>query len=300
MLARHIAQNGHVIQFKVEPIAEPLTGLFVAPKRVGLNEATTFFGFCDKHDSVLFHPLESTQFNFQPKQIALLGYRAVCRDLYQKEAEIAGADAMRNYIAVNPDIPGFRQKDFRHQIMRVARLNAQKNLSRARDAFAKLLAPGGEKSLRYFAIHFSDVPVYFASSAFLPEWDFNGNKLQDLSRLDDFYPICFSVWAKGNESAVVFCWHKSADNVCNPFIDSLRESQAHRLANRILGMAFEYSENIVFRADWWESIPHRDQQYLAKRVMSGVEDSTRTAKSLLDGGLRALGSNVVATHVRYE
>jgi hypothetical protein len=95
--------------------------------------------------------------------------------------------------------------------MKLARVNARENLTRARDAFAEMLGPDDGKSLRYFAIHFADAPLYFASSAFLPEWDFDGKRLQDLRGLDDFYPICFSAWAKGSESAVIFCWHKSAE-----------------------------------------------------------------------------------------
>jgi hypothetical protein len=296
MLARHITDDGHVMHFKVEPTP---TGILVAPERIGLNRATTFFGFCDKHDCELFQPLEGEEFEFAPRQIALLGYRAVCREVYQKEAEIAAADEMRDYIARCPEIPAFAEKDRIHQIQRLARLNARKNLRRAREAFVELVTTDHHHSLRYFCIHFKDAPVYFASVAFLPEWDFDGVRLQDLGHLEDFYPICFSAWAKGGDSAVIFCWHKSADKFCKPFLDSLRRSKPHRLGNRILGMAFEYAENIVFRSDWWEKIPGRDRRYLAKRVMSGVHDGNRTAKSLLDGGLRSLQSDVLNTFVGY-
>jgi hypothetical protein len=240
--------------------------------------------------------LENTTFNFERRQIALLGYRAICRDQYGKDAEIAAAEAMRNYVAVNPEIPGFKEKDRRHQIMRIARLNARENLSRARQLFAQAL---GTERIRYFGIHFADAPMYLASGAFLPEWDFKGDRLQDLSRIEDFKPICFSAWATGDQSAAVFCWHDSADAVCIPFIDSLRESQANRLANRILAMAFEYSENIVFRSDWWQAIELRDQENLTRRVISGIEDSSRTPRSLLDDGLNALASDLVAIHVGY-
>jgi len=245
---------------KVEPMAGPPPGIFVSPERIGLRQATTFFGFCDKHDSALFRELEAFEFASQPKQIALLGYRALCRDLYGKEAEIAASDAMRLYVSMNLDIPGFAEKDQRYQITRLGRLNARKNLTRAREAFAEMLTPNGAESLRYFGILFGDAPVYLASSASLPEWDFTGGHLQDLSGLDDFYPICFSAWAKANQAAAVFCWHKSADGICTPFIDSLRESPPRRIADRILTTAFEYSENVVFRSDWWEGLREQDRR----------------------------------------
>jgi hypothetical protein len=297
MIEKFIAIDGHVIQFKVEPMAGPPLGLFVGPERIGLNEATTFFGFCDKHDSELFRPLEATEFTMTPQQIALLGYRAICRDLYGKESEIAANDAMRLYVALNPDIPGFEAKNAAYQIQRAARVNARKNYQRARDLFAGMLNPETQNSLRYFGIVFRAAPVYLAAASFLPEWDFNGTQLQDLGGLDDFYPICFSAWAKDGMSAVVFSWHESADHICAPFIESLRESRPSRIANRVLSMAFEYSENIVFRGDWWDRITEIDRQRLANRVMSGVEDTMRHAGSLLDDGLRALPSEVLETRV---
>src|SRR5947207_12079164 len=96
MLEKFIAEDGHVVQVKVTAHVDPV-GLLAKPERVGINKATTFAGFCSKHDNDLFSPLESSAFDFEPNQIALLAYRAICRELYAKDAEIAAADALRNY-----------------------------------------------------------------------------------------------------------------------------------------------------------------------------------------------------------
>ena len=61
----------------------------------------------------------------------------------------------------------FAEKDQRHQIMRIARINARTNLANAKEQYASMLSD--EKPLRYYAIKFSDPPVYFNSVAFLPE-----------------------------------------------------------------------------------------------------------------------------------
>jgi hypothetical protein len=56
----------------------------------------------------------------------------------------------------------------------------------------------------------------------------------------------------------------------------------------------------VFRSDWWDAVPERYQRSLANRVMSGVDDDfSRTARSLLDDGVRALKSTVAAKHASY-
>jgi hypothetical protein len=274
-------------------------GLLASPERIGLNEATTFYGFCDKHDSELFRPLESGTFGFTSEQIALLGYRAICRESYQKDAEIAAGDMLRDAMAVDPDVWNFRQKDRIHQLTRLGRLNARENLASARKLFTEMLNSDSRKALRYFAILFAEPPKYFCSTAFVPEWDFDGNVLQDLGQLEPFHPICFSAWAAEQRSAVVFCWHESADPVCIPFIESLRHMPNHRLGDRILSMAFEISENVVFREDWWENMRQEDQNKLAARVFSGLPSDPRTAASLLDDGLEALSNTVVSTYVGY-
>lgn len=299
ILERYIAVDGHVMRFEVEPMADPFLGMLIEPRRKGINQATTFFGFCQRHDSELFRPLEATEFAFQPEQIALLGYRAICRDSYGKDAGIAASDEANFYVAINPDIGGFPEKNYAYRIQRRAMLNARKNFSRARAVFGEMITKRDFADLRFFGLQFDSAPVYLASCMILPEWDFNGRILQDLSGLDDYFLICFSAWAANGFSAIIFCWHISADHICRPFIESMREARPRRIANRILSMAFEYSENVVFRSDWWQTMPQRYRRLLANRVMSGVDDDTRNTRSLLDDGLRALKGTVAAKHVGY-
>ena len=128
ILAKYIAVENHVLRFEVEPLADPMRGMLVYPKRRGINRATTFFGFCDKHDCELFRPLEAIEFAFQPEQIALLGYRAICRDAYGKEAEIAAGDAARFYVMMHPDISGFPEKNYAYQIKRLSNVKRAQKL----------------------------------------------------------------------------------------------------------------------------------------------------------------------------
>ena len=297
ILKKHIAENGHVIHFTVTPQVEPL-GLLVKPERIGVNKATTFYGFCSSHDAALFSPLESSVFDFAPRQIALLGYRAVCREVYQKDAEIAAADAARNYASVLPGMIGFRAKDERHKILKLARLNARQNLASAKTAYSSMLSEHGP--VRYYAVKFSGQPKYFCSVAFQPEWDFEGRPLQVLDSIKDYKSICFSAWAAEESPIAVYCWHKSADEICVPFIESLRKIKPERLANRILSMAFEVSENVVFNEAWWNSISALDQQRIMDHVLSGGGSMDRSRACLIDDGLTALDNEVEKEYVHYE
>lgn len=296
LLKKFISSNGHVVQIKPSVHVGPI-GVLAKPEYIGINNATTFSGFCGKHDTELFRPLECMDFHFSRSQIALLGYRAVCRELYQKEAEIAAGESVWSYCSVNPDITAFAEKSEQHRILQLARRNARINLTNAKNCYAEMLRD--DSDLRYYGIEFSEPPVYFNSVSFLPEWDFEGNILQELRFISDYKPICFSAWSAGDRAAAVFCWHVSASHICTPFIESLRRSPPERLANRILSMAFEISENVVFRSDWWESLSEPDRQLIVNRAFSGVGEVERTANSLKDDGLQAIASKITAEYVGF-
>lgn len=296
LLKKFISVSGHVVQIKVSAHVEPV-GMLAKPENVGINNATTFSGFCGKHDTELFRPLECAGFSFTRSQIALLGYRAVCRELYLKEAAIAAADSAWSYCSVNPDIHGFPEKNERHQVMQIAQRNARINLTNAKNCYAEMLS--NDSDLRYYAIEFSEPPVYFNSVSFLPEWDFEGTLLQDLRFIADYKPICFSAWTAGDRAAAIFCWHNSASRICAPFIDSLRRTRSERLADLILSMAFEVSDNVVFRADWWEGLSENDRQLIVNRAFSGVGEIERKPSCLIDDGLQAITNSVIAEHVGY-
>lgn len=54
--------------------------------RRGLREASTFYGFCERHDGITFRALEQAAFTRTVEQCFLLAYRAHSHELYQKLA----------------------------------------------------------------------------------------------------------------------------------------------------------------------------------------------------------------------
>lgn len=99
-----LASKDHVVM--AVPKQNLNTGPEIAFKQVGRNQATTFTGLCQKHDSELFRPIDINEFDVSNQQQKfLIAYRSVLRELhtrikaaidlqtiYQKSVELGKCD----------------------------------------------------------------------------------------------------------------------------------------------------------------------------------------------------------------
>ena len=81
---RNIARDGHVYGFEISIRSLDQNRGFVLPSLLGVNRASTFTGFCSKHDNLIFSPLEDRPFTGSKEQCFLLGYRALAREYFTK------------------------------------------------------------------------------------------------------------------------------------------------------------------------------------------------------------------------
>lgn len=291
IIQRFIAENQHVLQFVLKTNPKRGAGPLV-PQRTGINKASTFFGYCGIHDNDLFRPLETQEFVFSDEQIALLGFRALSRELYLKDAQADQIEMLGRFMKGSSDLATPDRALF--LLGRGMGIhNAQRNLKEAWKKYGKMIANRRFEDLIYYAVRFEDSPAYMASVGFLPEYDFRGNELQYLGRTGPFQPITFSAWAAGNNAVAVFSWHSSWNPICAKFVESLRKIDEAMLASRILSMAFDVSENVIFRESWWEGLSSENKKLIAARASSGLLSDEKDSRCLLDHGLTALHSRVL-------
>src|SRR5262245_12219983 len=87
-----LAEAGHVLTFLPTEEGSAL-------ELVGRNEATTFTGFCGKHDREVFHCIDFKSLDefseSSTKQLALFSLRAVAREHWLKLNQIAMYEELR-------------------------------------------------------------------------------------------------------------------------------------------------------------------------------------------------------------
>jgi len=80
-----LASKNHVVMAVPKQNLNTETGPEIEFKQVGRNQATTFTGLCQKHDSELFRPIDINEFDVSNEQQKfLIAYRSVLRELHTR------------------------------------------------------------------------------------------------------------------------------------------------------------------------------------------------------------------------
>ena len=283
-----ISRDGHVYSFipRLESVRKYQSK--VHPQLFGINQASTFTGFCSKHDNNTFKPLEDDTFAGTQEQCLLLGYRALAREIYLKKV-LSSSDL--NDIRRNLD----KGKPFNQQIMMQATwrdyeigLSAGlKDSQYHKQIYDRIIESRQFEGVRGYIIEFENPPPVMCSFAFLPEQDFDGSELQNLSDLSTAPDLLSVTSFHGGERGIVaFSWLADNDKTCRGFIESLQVIPNGLVTAALLRLFFSHSENIHMAPDWWEALPQWTRDTLQKRFTSSANLWEATPKAVLaDDGM---------------
>ena len=153
------------------------------PNRVGIGQASTFTGFCSYHDDLLFAPIEKNPFAGSAQQVALLGYRAISRELFMKNADMALSPVKRE---MDRGLPARAQEAVQTYVSlhQSGVAKAIEELERLKCHHDEMLLNGDFRSIGYFIIIFEDTPDFLCSAIHQTTHDFRGNRVHVLGHLD--------------------------------------------------------------------------------------------------------------------
>lgn len=279
-LAR-IARDGHVYTFMngLESLIQNHGRL--VPQLKGINKASTFYGFCRKHDNDLFSPLEKADFVGSEQQCFLLAYRAVAKEIYNKRAQ---SQLIHTYRQADRGQPKEVQQ-FIQSFVDSFELGVQaaiRDLEYNMDSFKKALVNDDFAKVKAYVIEFDQPPTVMGSGGFNPEYDFAGRALQDLTDLSKSTRLLtVSSFYGGHTGFVVLAWTKDGDDVCRAFANSLATIPDTDLTEAIVALMFEHLENIQVQPTWWESLSGVQKTALLERMQSGADPISARAQNCL-------------------
>lgn len=250
----------------------PLQFLGTQPKlnRQGWRQASTFEAFCNKHDDSMFAPLEKEPFTGSKEQIFLIGYRAICWELYQKIRMLQAVPTMRALLdqGASLDLQKHIQtllgtadvglKIGTNELMRCKAAMEEAYLRKVYDGFDAI------------RIKISGVLDVAATGAITPVSTLSGAKLQTLH--DTSSPLerlTFGVDVESDGASVVFLWERQSV-AARRYLEELLRLSDEELAAFLPQFFFGYCENTYFSESWWRNCSSSNQSFV-KRLVANVQ-----------------------------
>jgi hypothetical protein len=249
-----IADNtNHVLGLKQNLVSFQKSKGKLRFEKIGINKASTFRGFCAKHDKQLFSCFEDISFIGTQEQCTALTYRSVAKEIYAKENALEVAGFIKKMDQGKPLIfqINIQEHNFFYQLGLKAAINELYIIKN--DVDSELLSRGNS-SYNFLVIESSSSIPVVVSSVINPTQDFNGEPIQDLSDLS-VKPeyLVFNAFSSAGKGFVVFSWLKKA-KIIDRFIQSLLSIDNNEMYSYLVNFFFSSAENSFISPSWWEDL----------------------------------------------
>ena len=290
-----IAEDGHVISIRSG--FERLRynqGQFI-PAEMGINRASTFLGFCGRHDSEMFRSVENGTILLTSETAFLLSFRALAYETLQKEAALRNIDVLRD---LDKGKPFSDQCDIQRHINMSAEGTKRglADLNRWKREYDLAFLNSEFDKYQFYCVAFARALPVVACGAFYPEFDFRGQPLQRIGRgRAAFEHITFNLTAINGRGVAALGWVEGDAGPAASFASSFAAVPPGQKANAAIRLAFEYLENTFLRPSWWQSISKSRRDVIIHHAASGIGPSApeRGPASLLDDGFTWCKADVV-------
>jgi len=270
-----IAQEGHVYTYDIS-----VSGLErgFSPVMRGVNNASTFLGFCSYHDDVIFAPLEkSCKLVPTKEQCFLLAYRAFCDSLYGMERKIQTVQYSNKYIKhKSPWVAGVIEAYLKNMPISL------EEGKRIKERFDASMLRGDFEMLQSYVIVLDRIPPVLCSSNITPEFDFSGDRVQNFGYSVEKIFVQINILGKDGKGYVIISWLASQDSEARKFAESLDSVPNNKLSAAVLRLMFGLAGNICMSPTWWEGLSDCQRETLNDFLFEALKPDRIVTSGLLE------------------
>lgn len=287
---RNISKKGNVIWIDFNPMILMNHG---GPKfkKIGISNASTLNIFCNKHDTELFQPIETSDIDYSLQQIFVYSYRAISREIRGKKSLIESFDFQINDA---DQIKNLIERTIKKKYFRSLKKQAKYGLNdfnHFKNRYDQRLLNNDFNDVKYYLIEFEDPIPTVSCGAASPEMDFHGNDILSIKNPHEIPEIfSFNLECTADRSFALFSW-LGEQKSCTKFIQSLHSLANSKKEHALFRYLLEYYENFFMNPEWFNQLKDEEKEYLLRRAISN-DGKTRTEKSLLDDGVRIINWKV--------
>lgn len=270
IIAAHTIQRAGALRFLIDttnhvrtfyPLQADKNGQPVLHKR-GWREASTFSGFCDRHDGETFAPLEQEPFKATDEQCFLIAYRALCHEMYQKAASSRAHPILQNIMDRGKSVE--EQFEIQHtlSVKRAGVGQGFQDAENKKNLMDRNLLNKDFRSWSKFVVRFEGDICVASTGAPTPTYDFNRKQVQVLHNPSiAIQHLLYGVVPIKDGGSVVFTW-LSSDKACGQFVNSLEQISLKLLPGILVQFMFAHVENTYFSNAWWSSLNEKQQDHI--------------------------------------
>ena len=257
-----IAEEGHVMGvqrqiaaplFKASPESPPVPGI----ERLGLNEASTFWGYCNQHDTQLFDCIERQPLcRGDVKQVMAFHLRAMS---FERVAKQMQQDVSRCLATTEIEM---QRHEFLENEIRIKDRLLEADSRYRWNLFwmdSKIANFEDEYRFRWLVIpkNFGVAAVTMVPpmSAIMEDRYMTAHKHRDGSYDVGRPSFSLSVIPYGQETHVVMCWHEEDNDFVASWERELCSGDTHRMTHFLNLCIFGKSEDYYIRPSLWYALP---------------------------------------------
>lgn len=255
-ILNYIAENGMLTFADVRKIFD--TNEF---EEVGVNSASTFFGFCSFHDTSIFSEIENNDYIENQEQNFLYAYRACALEFVKKQESSCFHQNLRKFVTLpNQDL-----------ILK----NVQKGLEDLTDILDffsnELIKIRNERDFniintKIFKLSYESLIA--VNSIFNLKYDFKGKRINDLT---DFSkrpsPLFLNVFPQNGKTIILLSWLSIDTEIYHDILVQLESYKNLEVEKFFSNLIITECENFYISPIKYKSIPAKIRKLLVSKFI---------------------------------
>lgn len=265
-----IAEKSCVLCYGIDDIRKSEMSGRLTIKSLGIGNASTFFGFCLKHDRELFSIFENEAFIGKPKQCLAHAYRTLSRELYGKEASTHLRETLRGAdkgMSIQDQIIYQKALDE----IEIGNEAARREFKATHDTLTKALANREYYVLKSYILEFTSSLPFMFSGAWSPFTDLYDKTLQSGESDENLSQIFFSSFSENNSAMICISWLDTENAPGKVITDQILALPASIQASACIQIVVKHVENVFFNPKWFNDLTRPQRVKLDALAASGLD-----------------------------
>lgn len=263
-ILKHIAEDGMLISSGIEKT------LFTKEfEKIGINSASTFFGFCNYHDTTIFSEIENKDYVGDIEQNFLYAYRATALEyIKKKESCCIYEKAMKK----NKDM--FYEQFFKNMLLGAQWGVKDFNLVLKRLS-GELVKPLIKRQFDIVSTHFFELryeSLFAVNASFSLEYDFEENLINNLKNTSRTPAMIFlNIFPQNGKTFIIFSWLTEDFNIYQSILSKLKHFKDSQIEIFFSNLIISHCENFFISPSKYSKMPKKIRRLFVSRYIETLE-----------------------------